>query len=57
MWRLAEAKRDFEFIREDKDRQLESSWKETKIGNVFPWENVADEAKRLLAIGKANHVW
>jgi hypothetical protein len=32
-----EAKRDFEFIGEDKDRQL--LWRETKIGDVLPWEN------------------
>jgi hypothetical protein len=29
-----EAERDFEFIGEDKDRQLELVWRETKIGNV-----------------------
>jgi hypothetical protein len=29
-----EAKRNFEFIKED--RQLESLWRETKIGNVLP---------------------
>jgi hypothetical protein len=34
-----EAKRDFDFIGEDKDRQLESLWRETKIGDVLPWEN------------------
>jgi hypothetical protein len=33
-----EAKRDFEFIGEDKDRQLESLWKETKIGDILPLE-------------------
>ena len=33
-----EAKRDFEFIGEGKDRQLESLWRETKIGNVLSWE-------------------
>jgi hypothetical protein len=30
-----EAKRDFEFIGEDKDRQLESLWRETKIGTSY----------------------
>ena len=33
-----EAKRNFEFIGKDKDRQLESLWRETKIGNVLSWE-------------------
>jgi hypothetical protein len=51
-----EAKRDFEFIGEDKDRQLESLWRETKIGNVLPWEDFADEAERLLAISKAAEI-
>ena len=31
-----EAKRKFEFIGEDKDRQLESLWRETNIGSVLP---------------------
>ncbi len=44
-----EAKRDVEFIGEGKDRQLESLWRETRIGDVLPWEDVADEAQRLLA--------
>jgi len=39
---------------EDKDRQLESSWRETRIGDVLPWEDVADEAQRLLDIPKAS---
>ena len=42
-----EAKRDVEFIGEDKDRQLESLWRETRIGDVLLWEDVADEAQRL----------
>jgi hypothetical protein len=49
-----EAKRDFESIGEDKDRQLESLWSETKIGGVLPWDDIADEAERLLAIRKAS---
>ena len=49
-----EAKRDVEFIGEDKDRQLESLWRETRIGDVLPWEDVADEAQRLLGIHKAS---
>ena len=48
-----EAKRNFEFIVfEDKDRQLESLWKETNIGDSLPWEYITDEAERLLAISK-----
>jgi hypothetical protein len=49
-----EAKRDVEFIGEDKDRQLESLWRETRIGDVLPWEDVADEAQRLLDVHKAS---
>jgi hypothetical protein len=49
-----EAKRDFEFIGEDKDRQFESLWRETKIGDLLPWEDVANEAEMLLAISKVN---
>jgi len=33
---------------------LESLWRETKIGNVLPWEDIADEAKRLLTISKGS---
>jgi hypothetical protein len=36
------------------DRQLESLWRETNIGDVLPWEDIADEAERLLAISKAS---
>jgi hypothetical protein len=42
------AERNFEFIGEDKDRQLESLWKDTGIGDVLPWEDIANEVKRLL---------
>ena len=49
-----EANRDVEFIGEDKDRQLESLWRETRIGDVLPWEDVADEAQRLLDIHNAS---
>jgi hypothetical protein len=44
----------FRIYWEDKDRQLESFWRETKIGDVLPWEDMADEAERPLAISKAN---
>jgi hypothetical protein len=47
-----EAKRDFDFTVEDNHRPLESVWKEAKIGDILPWENIADEAKRLLVISK-----
>jgi hypothetical protein len=47
-----EAKRNFEFIGGDKDKQLESLWKETNIGDVLQWEEITDEAERLLAISK-----
>ena len=47
-----EAKLNFEFIGEDKDRQLESLWKETNKRDVVPWEDITDEAERLLAISK-----
>ena len=36
------------------NRQLESLWKETKIGDILPWEDGVNEAGRLLAISKAN---
>ena len=39
---------------EDKDGQLESLWKETKIGDILPLEDVADQAERLLSISNAN---
>ena len=36
-----------------KDRQLESLWKDTGIGNVLPREDIADEAERLLEMRQA----
>ena len=47
-----EAKCKFEFIGQNKDRQLESFWRETNIGNVLPWEDIVNEAERLLVISK-----
>jgi hypothetical protein len=44
-----EATRDLEFIGGDKDKQLETLWVETKIGDIFPWDDIAGEAERLLA--------
>jgi hypothetical protein len=51
-----EAKRDVEFIGEDTDRQLESLWRETRFGDVLPWDDDADEAQRPLDINKANRI-
>ena len=49
-----EATRDLEFIGGDKDRQIKQLWTETRIGNILPWDEIADEAERLLASGQAN---
>jgi hypothetical protein len=46
--------RDLEFIRGDKDRQLKQLWTETSIGNSLPWDEIADEAERLLESDQAN---
>ena len=43
-----EAKRDLEFIGGDKDRQLNQLWTETRIGSILPWDDIEDEAERLL---------
>jgi hypothetical protein len=43
-----EAARDLEFIGGDKDKQLENLWAETKIGDILPWDEIVDEAERLL---------
>ena len=43
-----EAKRDLEFIGGDKDRQLKKLWEETRIGSILPWDDIEDEAERLL---------
>jgi hypothetical protein len=51
-----EATRDLEFIGGDKDKQLEKLWVETKIGDIFPWDDIADEAERLLAQEKDQEV-
>jgi hypothetical protein len=49
-----EATRDLEFIGGDKDRQLKQLWTETKIGDILPWDEIADEAERLLESDQAN---
>jgi hypothetical protein len=43
-----EAKRDLEFIGGDKDRQLKQLWTGTRIGSILPWDDIEDEAERLL---------
>jgi hypothetical protein len=48
-----EATRDLEFIDGDKDKQLEKLWAETKIGDILPWDEIADEAERLLESDQA----
>ena len=52
--RHGKAKRDVKFIEGDKDRQLKILWRETKIGNVLPWEGIANEADRLMDMSKAS---
>jgi hypothetical protein len=49
-----EATRDLEFIGEDKDRQIKQLWTETRFNNILPWDEIADEAERLLASDQAN---
>ena len=41
--KFGKAERKFEFIGDDKDRQLESLWKDTEIGNVLLCEDVDDD--------------
>ena len=48
--KFGKVERKFEFTGDDKDRQLELVWKDTEIGNVLPWEDIEDEAERLLAL-------
>ena len=43
-----EAKRDLEFIGGDKDQQLKKLWTETRISSILPWDDIEDEAERLL---------
>ena len=49
-----EATRVLEFIGGDKDKQLEKLWAETKIENILSWNEIADEAERLLESDQAN---
>jgi hypothetical protein len=49
-----ETKRDLEFIGGEQDRQLQQLWAETKIGDIFPWEDVEREAEKLLESIRAN---
>jgi hypothetical protein len=43
-----------ELIGGDKDRQLKQLWTETRISNILPWDEIADEAERLLESDQAN---
>ncbi len=43
-----EAAKDLEFIGGDTDKQLEKLWAETKIGDILPWDEIADEEERIL---------
>ena len=36
-----------------KTSSLEKLWAETKIGNIFPWDEIADEAERILESDQA----
>jgi hypothetical protein len=38
-----ETGRDLEFIGGDKDKQLGKLWAEKKIGDILPWDEIADE--------------
>ena len=51
---FGKAEHKFDFIGDDKDRQLESLWKDTEIVNVLPWEDIEDEAERLLELRRAS---
>jgi ribonuclease HI len=44
-----EAKRSLEVLGGDKDRQLHTLWKETKIGEILPWEDIEEEEEELIA--------
>jgi hypothetical protein len=48
------AESNFEFIGEDKDKQLASLSKDSGIGDILPWEDIANEAERLLEMSKAS---
>jgi hypothetical protein len=48
-----EVTRDLEFIGGDKGKQLEKLWAETKIGDILPWDEIADESERLLESDQA----
>ena len=44
-----EANRSLEILGGDKDRQLHTLWKETNIGKILPWDDIEEEAEKLLA--------
>ena len=41
--------RSLEVLGGDKDRQLHTLWKETKIGEILPWDDIEEEAEELIA--------
>ena len=47
-----EAKRSLEVLGGDKDRQLHTLWKETKIGEILPWDDIEEEVENLLQAGE-----
>ena len=49
-----EAKRNFEFIGGDQDRQLKHLWAETGIGEILPWEDFEEEAEKFLESARAH---
>ena len=44
-----EAKRSLEVLGGDKDRHLHTIWKETKIGEILLWDDIEEEAEKLIA--------
>ena len=44
-----EAKRSLEVLEGDKDRQLHTLWKETKIGEILPWDDIEEEAEKTIS--------
>ena len=47
-----EAKRSLEVLGGDKDRQLHTLWKETKIGEILPWDDKRKKRKNSLQAGE-----
>jgi hypothetical protein len=51
-----EAKRSLEFIGGDKDRQRKHLWGGTRIGDILLWDEIEDEAEKLLERVRANRL-